>query len=60
MDKLLLSNPSISIFGLEITYYALVILCGMLVAFFVIGLLFKRRNMSTDLLLTYFCICLPV
>ena len=60
MEQLLTSNPSISIFGLEITYYALVILCGMLVAFFVIGILFKRRNMSTDLLLTYFCICLPV
>ena len=59
MSELLATNPSISIFGLEITYYALIILCGILVAFAVIFLLFKRRNMSTDLLLTYFCVCLP-
>lgn len=61
MDALLsTSNPSVSIFGLEITWYAIIILCGICVAFAVIFLLFKRRNMSTDLLLTYFCICLPV
>ncbi len=60
MDTLLASNPSISLFGLEVTYYALVILAGILVAFAVIFLLFKRRNMSADLLLSYFCICLPV
>ncbi|MBQ9118341.1 MAG: prolipoprotein diacylglyceryl transferase [Clostridia bacterium] len=60
MNNLLANNPSVSIFGLDVTYYALVILCGILVAFAVIFLLFKRRNMSTDLLLTFFCICLPV
>lgn len=32
----------------------------MIAAFFVISLLFKRRNMSSDLFLTYFCVTLPV
>ncbi len=53
-------NPHITIFGLEIYAYAIIIVCGMILAFLVIGLLFKRRNMSTDLWLTIFCICLPI
>ena len=58
--SLLFTPPSISIFGFEIYAYALIIVCGMALAFMVISLLFKRRNMSTDLFLTYFVICLPI
>ncbi len=52
--------PSIDLFGFKIYAYALIIVFGMISAFFVISLLFRRRNMSPDLFLTYFCICLPV
>ena len=52
--------PGITIFGFKIYAYALIIVFGMIAAFFVISLLFRRRNMSTDLFLTYFCICLPI
>ena len=55
-----LLSRSINIFGLEIYWYAIIIVCGMIAAFFVISLLFKRRNMSTDLFMTYFVICLPI
>lgn len=61
MNSLLWPNhPSINIFGLEIYWYAIIIVCGMMAAFFVISLLFRRRNMSTDLFLTFFVICLPI
>ena len=53
-------QPGITIFGMKIYAYALIIVSGMALAFAVISILFKRRNMSTDLFLTYFCICLPV
>ena len=49
------SQPGIDIFGFKITAYALIIVSGMIAAFFVISLLFKRRNMSGDLFLTFFC-----
>lgn len=52
--------PGIAIFGLKIYAYAIIIVLGMVAAFLVISLLFKRRNMSADLFLTFFCICLPV
>lgn len=53
-------QPHISIFGFPIYAYAIIIVCGMAVAGFVIALLFKRRNMSMDLALTYFCITVPI
>lgn len=53
-------NPGIKIFGFKIYAYAIIIVCGMVAAFFVISLLFKRRNMSSDLFLTYFCVTLIV
>lgn len=53
-------TPGIEVFGFKINAYAIIIVCGILTAFGVITLLFKRRNMSTDLFLTYFCICLPI
>lgn len=61
MQSLLLAkNPGIEIFGTTIYAYALIIVAGMLLAFFVITALFRRRNMSKDLFLTFFCICLPI
>jgi len=60
LQNLLASNPGIQIGDFTVTYYALCIVCGMLVAFGVISLLFKRRNMSADLFMTMFCICLPI
>lgn len=53
-------QPSITIFGFTVYAYAIIIVCGMLVAFAVISILFRRRNMSTDLFLTFFCIALPI
>lgn len=60
VNLLAFEQPGITIFGVKIYAYALIIVSGMAAAFAVISLLFKRRNMSTDLFLTYFCICLPV
>lgn len=54
------NHPYVDIFGVQIYWYAIIIVIGMLSAFFVISLLFKRRNMSTDLFLTFFVICLPI
>lgn len=54
------NHPYVDIFGIQIYWYAIIIVIGMLSAFFVISLLFKRRNMSTDLFLTFFVICLPI
>lgn len=54
------NHPSVSIFGLDVYWYAIIIVTGMMIAFGLISLLFKRRNMSTDLFLTYFVIGLPV
>lgn len=59
LHSLLFEPPGITIFGMKIYAYALIIVSGMLAAFFVISLLFKRRNMSPDLFLTFFVICLP-
>ena len=54
MNALLWPNhSSITIFGLEIYWYAIIIVFGMTAAFFVISLLFRRRNMSTELFLTF-------
>ena len=61
MNSLLaFETPGVEIFGFKINAYAIIIVCGIFAAFFVISLLFKRRNMSTDLFLTYFCVCLPI
>ena len=54
------NHSYVTIFGMEIYWYAIIIVLGMLAAFFVISTLFKRRNMSTDLFLTFFVICLPI
>lgn len=53
-------QPYIEPFGFKIYWYAIIIVFGMVAAFFVISTLFKRRNMSSDLFLTYFVISLPI
>jgi phosphatidylglycerol:prolipoprotein diacylglycerol transferase len=53
-------QPYITVFGFPIYWYAIIIVFGMVSAFFVISLLFKRRNMSTELFMTFFVVCLPV
>ena len=59
--SLLWPNHSyINVFGFPIYWYAIIIVMGMIAAFFVISLLFKRRNMSTELFMSFFVICLPV
>lgn len=60
LNTLTAANPYINIFGFHIYAYAIIIVCGMIAAFFVISLLFRRRNMSSDLFLTFFCIALPI
>lgn len=61
LDALLAyENPGIKIGSFTVYAYAIIIVCGMVAAFFVISLLFRRRNMSTGLFLTYFCVTLPV
>lgn len=54
------NHPYVDLFGTKIYWYAIIIVIGMIVAFGVISVLFKRRNMSPDLFLTLFCICLPI
>ncbi len=53
------NQPYVKLFGLEIYWYAIIIVCGILAAYFTISLLFKRRNMSADLFTTYFLITVP-
>ena len=60
LGNLLVQNPGISIGNFTVTYYALCIVSGMMVAFALISLLFKRRNMSADLFMTLFVVCLPI
>ena len=47
------------IFGLEIYYYALCIVAGMLVAATLSALLMRRRNMSSDFVFLLFIVCIP-
>ena len=60
LNSLLAENPGIKIGDFVITYYALCIVFGMFVAFFIITTLFKRRNISPDLFLSLVCVCLPI
>ncbi len=68
MSANLLSNPlfgicsdgrGIYIFGVEIYYYALCIVFGMLLAATLSALLMKRRNMSPDFIYLLFIVCIP-
>ncbi len=68
MTPLLLANGNpmfgthdtgIYIFTLDIHYYAIVIVCGMILAACLSALLMKRRNMSPDFIFTLFVFCIP-
>ncbi len=58
-NLLALDNPHISIFGFDIYYYALCIVTGIIVATLLSTLLFKRRNISPDLIYILFICCIP-
>ncbi len=53
------NERGIILFGFEIYYYAIGIVCGILLATFLSALLMKRRNMSTDFIFTLFIFCIP-
>ena len=57
MENLL--NPGITIGSFTIYYYAIIIVCGILVATCLSALLMKRRNMSPDFIFTLFIFCIP-
>lgn len=48
-----------TVFGLEIRYYALFIVSGMILAAVLSALLMKRRNMSSDFIYLLFIVCIP-
>ena len=54
-----LLNPGITIGSFTIYYYAIAIVCGILVATFLSALLMKRRNLSSDFIFTLFIFCIP-
>ena len=53
------NNRGIIVFGLEIYYYAICIVCGMVGAAALSALLMKRRNMSPDFIYLLFIVCIP-
>lgn len=55
-----LLNPHITIFGVDIYWYAIIIVFGMLVAVLVAFLLFKRRNIATDCIFDFFLAAVPL
>ena len=46
-------NPSVNIFGIDIYYYAIIIVCGMILAVLVMYFLFKKQGMNTNDILDY-------
>lgn len=52
-------NNSFEIFGFEIYYYAICIVVGIAVAACLATLLMHRRNISTDVILLCFIVCVP-
>ncbi|MBR7185922.1 MAG: prolipoprotein diacylglyceryl transferase [Clostridia bacterium] len=52
-------DKGIYLFGFAIQYYAIVILCGMLLAAALSALLMKRRNIDPNFVLTLFVFCIP-
>ena len=53
------NERGIILFGFEIYYYAICIVCGMILAAVLSALLMKRRNMSVDLIYLLFIVCIP-
>ena len=53
------NERGIILFGFEIYYYAICIVCGMILAAVLSALLMKRRNMSVDFIFLLFVVCIP-
>ena len=53
------NERGIILFGFEIYYYAICIVCGMILAAALSALLMKRRNMSVDFIFLLFVVCIP-
>lgn len=54
------SNPHFTVFGIDIYYYAVIIVCGMLFGILVACVLFKRRNLPVDWVLDLIICVLPL
>ena len=52
-------NPAVSIFGVGITYYALIIVAGMILAILLSMYLFKKCGFNADDVLDYAIILIP-
>ena len=59
MNKLLL-NPHITIFGIDIYYYALIIVSGMILAIILTGILLKKRGYPSDSAYIYAIAVIPI
>ncbi len=66
ISNLLAGNPlfgsypkGLYVFGLSVPYYAMVIVCGMLISTVLSALLMKRRNMDPNFVFTLFVFCIP-
>ena len=52
-------DKGIYVFSLQIQYYAIVIVCGMIIAAILSALLMKRRNMDNGFIYLLFVVCIP-
>ena len=59
-SALVADNPHFTIFGYPIYYYAVIIVCGIILATVVVALLFKRRNIPTEWVLDLLLCILPL
>lgn len=53
-----LDNPGITIFGIKIYYYALILVSGIVAAIFITIFLGKKRGVKSDDVLTYAIVCI--
>jgi prolipoprotein diacylglyceryltransferase len=60
MKMIEFSSRGVSIFGFEIYFYGLIIVCGILVALLVINTLMKRLKMNTDNLFLFAIFVVPL
>ena len=60
LSALAADNPHFTIFGYPIYYYAVIIVCGIILATVVVALLFKRRNIPTEWVLDLLLCILPL
>ncbi len=52
-------DKGIYVFSVQVQYYAIVIVCGMILAAALSALLMKRRNMDPNFIFTLFIFCIP-